>query len=152
MSLSTPAPEQTTEAVSYQPMASLAEWHKAVGQTRYIEEPNAAMRKKNASLRLALIREEFTEVSDELLDVINGQGDRVKLAKELADLLYVVYGTADDFEIPLQDVLNAVHQSNMTKVDETGSVQRRPDGKILKGPNYQEPDLASIVLGSLADD
>lgn len=146
MLLNTPSPPEKAKAVSYEPMAMLAEWHKATDQSRFIEEPDAVGRKKTSQLTLALIREEFREVADELLDLINGHGDRVKLAKELADLLYVTYRAADIFEIPLQAVFKAVHESNLTKVDESGKVQRRPDGKILKGANYREPDIASIVL------
>jgi NTP pyrophosphatase (non-canonical NTP hydrolase) len=141
-----------TEAVPHTPMKALREWHAATedvnisGSNRYIEERNQRARKVNVELRMALIREEFKEVMDELLDIVNGQGNRVKLAKELADLLYVVYGTGDDFDIPLEEVFRAVHASNMTKVGSNGRVERRNDGKILKGPNYTEPDIASIVL------
>lgn len=151
MLLNTPGPPAKSQAVSYDPMASIAEWHKAVGQKPFIEE-DAHGRRKMAHLRLRLIGEEYEEVANELLDVMNKQGDRVKLAKELADLLYVVYGTADVFEIDLPKVFAAVHESNMTKVGSDGKVQRRPDGKILKGSHYEEPDIASIVLPAIAND
>ena len=91
-----------------------------------------------------MIEEEFRETSDELLDFINGAGDLAKLAKELGDLVYVAFGAADVFGIPLERVFNAVHASNMTKVGADGKVERRADGKILKGPNYLEPDIASL--------
>jgi NTP pyrophosphatase (non-canonical NTP hydrolase) len=144
-------PEAPQEpAAKYDPMGSLREWHEATDSVRYSEEKDAWGRKRNISLRAALIREEHKETQDELLDLLNGCGDRVKLAKELADLLYVVYGTADDFEIPLDAVFNAVHASNMTKVGADGKVQRRGDGKILKGPNYVEPDIASVILPGVA--
>jgi NTP pyrophosphatase (non-canonical NTP hydrolase) len=145
------------EAVPYSPMKALRQWHAATedvnisGSNRYIEERNARARKANVELRMALICEEFKEVMDELLDILNGRGDRVKLAKELGDLLYVVYGTGDDFDIPLEEVVRAVHASNMTKVGSNGRVERRNDGKILKGPNYQEPDIASIVLPGVSN-
>lgn len=146
----------STQAAPYTPMAALREWDNATsdpsipGSVRWIEQKDPYGRKKCAEIRLMLIREEFKEVVDELLDIINGHGDRINLAKELADLLYVVYGTADAFEIPLQEVFDAVHKSNMTKVGESGKVERRKDGKILKGPNYVPPDIASVVLGDLA--
>lgn len=38
-----------------------------------------------------------------------------------------------------------VHQSNMSKLDDNGKPIRREDGKILKGPNYQPPDLRVIL-------
>ncbi|HEY7534002.1 MAG TPA: nucleoside triphosphate pyrophosphohydrolase family protein, partial [Nitrospiraceae bacterium] len=40
-------------------------------------------------LRVSLIQEEFDELKEAL-----GHGDLVSISKELADLLYVVYGTA----------------------------------------------------------
>jgi NTP pyrophosphatase (non-canonical NTP hydrolase) len=136
----------STEAVPYEPMKALRSWHGATGVVKYFDQPDAYGRKKEASLRLELIREEIKEACDELLDVVNGSGDRVKLAKELADVLYVTYAAADVFDIPLPRVFDAVHASNMTKVGADGKVERRKDGKILKGPNYKEPDIASILL------
>ena len=38
-----------------------------------------------------------------------------------------------------------VHASNMTKLDMNGIPIRREDGKILKGPNYIEPDLSDLI-------
>ena len=32
----------------------------------------------------------------------------------------------------------------MSKVDEHGKISRRSDGKILKGPNYQPPNLIGL--------
>ncbi|MGW0064784.1 pyrophosphohydrolase domain-containing protein [Streptosporangium sandarakinum] len=114
----------------YYPMDSVAAWHEAIGQKPYVslsaEERVAALK-----LRLALITEEFEEVKAELEAGIAQDGNLAHLAKELADLLYVTYGTADLLDIPLDDVFDLVHANNMTKVDpETGKVKRRKDGKI----------------------
>lgn len=52
------------------------------------------------------------------------------------------------FEIPFDIVLKAflvVHKSNMSKLDADGNVLRREDGKVLKGPNYEAPDMSPIV-------
>ena len=38
-----------------------------------------------------------------------------------------------------------VHESNMSKLDEDGKPIRREDGKVLKGPNYQPPDMSQAV-------
>jgi predicted HAD superfamily Cof-like phosphohydrolase len=63
------------------------------------------------------------------------------LAKELADLLYVTYGTAAAHGLPVDKVYGDVHTSNMSKVGPNGEVLRREDGKVLKGPNYAPPAL-----------
>jgi NTP pyrophosphatase (non-canonical NTP hydrolase) len=91
-------------------------------------------------LRAKLTAEEAEEVDTELRLFLVGCGSKALLAKELADLLYVVYGTALCFGIDLHRVLEAVHLSNMSKLPAT----LRADGKVLKGPSYQPPDLSFV--------
>lgn len=64
-----------------------------------------------------------------------------EIAKECADLIYVAYGLATACGIPMDEVFNKVHESNMSKLDDNGKVLRREDGKILKGPNYKKPEF-----------
>jgi hypothetical protein len=45
----------------------------------------------------------------------------------------------------LEQALRRVHQSNMSKLGEDGKPIYREDGKVLKGPNYQPPDLSDLV-------
>ncbi len=87
------------------------------------------------ALRLSLIEEEFKEVLEEM-----NTFNKIKLAKELADLLYVVYGTAVSFGIPIDEVFDEVHRSNMSKLVD-GKPLKREDGKVLKGPNYTPPNF-----------
>jgi len=68
----------------------------------------------------------------------------IELAKELADLLYVIYGTAEELNIPLQDIFNAVHRSNMGKIWQDGKVHYNKFGKVIKPPEYRPPDLSFI--------
>ena len=65
--------------------------------------------------------------------------------KELADLVYVCYQFAENMEWDLDEAMNRVHASNMSKLGEDGNPIRRPDGKILKGPNYKPPTLTDLV-------
>lgn len=65
--------------------------------------------------------------------------------KELADLVYVVYGYANVKGWDLDEAVRRVHKSNMSKLDEEGKPIRREDGKILKGPRYKKPDLGDLV-------
>lgn len=48
-------------------------------------------------------------------------------------------------EWTVAEALKLVHESNMSKLDENGKPLRREDGKILKGPNYKEPNLKHLV-------
>ena len=55
--------------------------------------------------------------------------------KELAALVYVCYQYAENLGWDLDEALNRVHRSNMSKLGEDGNPLRREDGKVLKGPN-----------------
>ena len=66
---------------------------------------------KTTVLRARLIQEEF----DELKEALKAE-NLPAIAKELADLLYVVYGTAVSYGIDMAPVFREVQRSNMSKV------------------------------------
>ncbi len=45
----------------------------------------------------------------------------------------------------LQEAIEIVHASNLTKLGDDGKPVRREDGKIMKGPNYAAPDMAPLA-------
>jgi predicted HAD superfamily Cof-like phosphohydrolase len=94
--------------------------------------------------RMRLIDEECEETLDEL-DRRAGAFDLAALAKELADLVYVVYGTAVEFGIPLDAVIVKVHESNMAKVGPDGVVTYRADGKVSKPDGWRPPDIGAVL-------
>jgi predicted HAD superfamily Cof-like phosphohydrolase len=103
---------------------------------------------KALALRLKLITEEYNEVvraADSLLFLDQTSSSRQNFLKELADLVYVIYGTAETFGYNLDEAFTRVHASNMSKLNEDGEPTYREDGKVLKGPNYKEPDLGDLV-------
>jgi len=65
--------------------------------------------------------------------------------KELADLIYVCYQYAENMGWFLDEALDRVHLSNMSKLDNEGKPVYREDGKVLKGPNYQPPTLTDLI-------
>ena len=71
--------------------------------------------------------------------------DLTGAADALADIRYVTDGAALEWGIPLEKCLREVHRSNMSKLGEDGKPILRADGKILKGPSFTLPDLASIL-------
>ena len=108
--------------------------------------------------RLALVDEETGELFDELydgstegvldLECVRGidDVDFQAVAKEMADTVYILFGTAVALGIDLDKAVRLVHQSNMSKLGADGEpIYREGDGKVLKGENYQEPDMASCV-------
>jgi len=88
-------------------------------------------------LRLVLLKEEYAEVLSAV--------DAENLLKELADLVYVTYGYAATFNWNLDEAVRRVHASNMSKLDTDGKPIYREDGKVLKGPNYAEPNLTDLI-------
>lgn len=111
----------------------------AVGQVIQ-SVPNAAVSRTLADLRVDLIEEEFNELTDSVLTE-----DIVGVADALGDLLYVIYGMGWAYGIDLDAVFAEIHRSNMSKL-ENGKPVFRPDGKVLKGPNYSAPDIR-LALG-----
>jgi predicted HAD superfamily Cof-like phosphohydrolase len=87
-------------------------------------------------LRVRLIQEEF----DELKESMAG-GDLAAIAKEMADLLYVVYGTAVSYGIDMDPVFREVHRSNMSKV----GGYKREDGKWVKPATYSPARIEPIL-------
>lgn len=95
---------------------------------------------KVQGLRYELIREEL----DELFCGMQNE-DVVEIADALTDLLYVVYGAGHAYGIDLDKCFNEVHRSNMTKLGPDGKPIRREDGKAMKGPNYEPPNLHKVL-------
>jgi len=81
------------------------------------------------------------------VEIVDDVGvDIVEAADALADSLYVVYGSGWTLGLPLQDVFDEVHRSNMAKVDDsTGFCVVSPDGKVLKPQGWTPPDVASVL-------
>jgi predicted HAD superfamily Cof-like phosphohydrolase len=66
--------------------------------------------------------------------------------KELADLVYVIYGFANAKGWDLDEAVRRVHENNLGRcIQPDGSVQRRADGKILKNKDYPAVDLSDLA-------
>ena len=65
--------------------------------------------------------------------------------KELCDLVYVCYQFAANKGWDLDEAMDRVHKSNMSKLDENLRPIYRADGKVLKGPNYKPPNLTDLL-------
>ena len=90
-----------------------------------------------------LIIEEYDEWKQELLQI---NGSRTSELKELADLVYVIYGYALSKGWNLDEALYRVHVNNVLRVKQPdGTVKRREDGKILKVDNPPKVRLEDLV-------
>ena len=94
----------------------------------------------NRTMQRDLITEEFKEFMYAALR--EGYAEELK---ELADLVYVCFQYAENMEWDLEEALDRVHRSNMSKLALDGTPMRRADGKVLKGPNYQPPVLNDLI-------
>tara|TARA_B100000242_G_C42783806_1_gene364761 strand:+ start:127 stop:471 length:345 start_codon:yes stop_codon:yes gene_type:complete len=91
-------------------------------------------------LRVSLIEEEL----DELKEAIK-QNDVKEVADALTDILYVTYGAGHAFGINLDKCFEEVQNSNMSKLGSDGKPIYNESGKVMKGPNYYEPDLKKFI-------
>ena len=92
-----------------------------------------------------LIVEEFKEFLEaEGFLFMHGKNHQEHALKELADLVYVCYQYAENMGLFLDEALDRVHRSNLSKLDEEGNPIYREDGKVLKGPNYKPPTLVDL--------
>ena len=96
--------------------------------------------KKIIALRLALIKEELSELEDAI-----DKKDITEVADALTDILYVTYGAGHAFGIDLDKCFEEVQKSNMSKLDKNGKPIYNKDGKVIKGPKYFKPNLKSIL-------
>ncbi len=93
-----------------------------------------------ALFRIRLISEEFSE----FINATQKQ-NLIECADALADLLVVVYGTAVRMGLPIGEIFEEVHRSNMSKIGADGTPAYDVGGKVVKGPNYSPPDIKGIL-------
>jgi predicted HAD superfamily Cof-like phosphohydrolase len=125
------------------------EFHRVFGLT--LNDSPTTISWDDAELRYKLMEEEFSEVVAEVFededDISSIPSHLSKVAKELADLLYVTYGTAATYGIDIDKVFTEVHRSNMSKLTADGKVLRREDGKVLKSDQYSPANVEAILFG-----
>ena len=101
--------------------------------------PSLSSEKIN-NLRISLIDEELKEFKDAIFNK-----DIKEVADALTDILYVTYGAGHAFGINLDDCFSEVQRSNMSKLGNDGKPIYNEHGKVMKGPNYFEPDLKKFL-------
>lgn len=149
------------------------EFHEAFGMP--VNEAWEYVSPDRAKLRLDLIVEELDElfeatlglsrgtVSDLIWDGLKERGENesdsigggsvaafstVGVADALVDMLYVTYGACLEFGINADAVFDEIHKSNMSKLGADGKPIYREDGKVLKGPDFFEPNIVSVLVNA----
>ena len=101
---------------------------------------------KQRTYQKNLIVEEFKEFLEaEGMLFRNNDQFPAEALKELADLVYVCYQYAENMGWFLDEALDRVPASNMSKLGKDGKPIYREDGKVLKGPDYEPPTLMDLI-------
>tara|TARA_R100000935_G_scaffold2464_4_gene6814 strand:- start:1955 stop:2395 length:441 start_codon:yes stop_codon:yes gene_type:complete len=96
---------------------------------------------KLEDFRWAMIQEEYAEAFEESCN----RNNEAAMLKELADMVIVIFGYAATYGWDLDRAVRRVHRSNMSKLGVDGKPLKNPEGKVLKGPNYQKCNLEDLV-------
>jgi len=99
---------------------------------------------QNSTVSRTMQRDLIVEEFKEFMYAATEEGYEAEL-KELADLVYVCFQYSENMEWDLEEALDRVHKSNLSKLGLDGNPIRRRDGKIQKGPNYLPPNLKDLV-------
>ena len=100
-----------------------------------------AAQSPSAGLYAALIQEEFDEWRSSYL-----RDEKEPQLKELADLIYVVYGYANIKGWNLDEAIYRVHVNNVGRMFQPdGTIHRRGDGKVIKNKEYPKVNLGDLV-------
>ena len=91
-------------------------------------------------LRYDLIKEELNELEQAMKSK-----NLKEIADALTDILYVTYGAGYAYGINLDKCFKEVQRANMSKLGNDGKPIYNEKGKVMKGPNYSEPNLKQFV-------
>ena len=106
---------------------------KVINKTQFPDE-------KTMNLRFDLIKEELNELEQAMKEK-----DLKEIADALTDILYVTYGAGCAYGIDLDKCFKEVQRANMSKLGTDGKPIYNEKGKVMKGPNYSEPNLKKFI-------
>lgn len=112
-----------------------------------MKQPVGTVSIASLALQTRLIAEETEELCEAtriLAFELTNKRAREEALKELADVAYVAYQLAAACGWDLDEALNRVHESNMSKL-ENGAPVKNAEGKVMKGKNYKPPSLIDLV-------
>ena len=136
--------EEGKPMISEQDLEAFGYWSHQPAESRKTptemvkEYAKTSGQKPDAGLYAELITEEFEEWVGEFAPVPE--------LKELADLLYVIYGYANARGWDIGEAFRRVHENNLGRMYQPdGTIKRREDGKIIKNPDYPKVNLEDLI-------
>jgi predicted HAD superfamily Cof-like phosphohydrolase len=107
---------------------------------------------------LLTVTHENENVKELLIDIVKksnsptynnvGKSDLELMAEQVdafVDIDYYNCNAAAKVGFNVDDVFNLVHQANMAKKFEDGTFHKNSEGKVIKPPNWTEPDVKVVV-------
>ena len=120
------------------------QWVEDVKEFRRLYRLNTpAKTRKEVRTQFKCVCEEFFELLDELYE--SDFKPSVKVLDGICDLLFTTVGLALVLDCDVQGAFAEVVRSNLTKLGADGKPIYREDGKVLKGPNFEEPKLEPFL-------
>jgi len=97
--------------------------------------------KQQYELYLALVSEETKELAEAL-----EADDKKEQLDALIDMMVVTIGALNSLGVDPEGAWNEVMRTNFEKIDpNTGKVNKRSDGKVLKPEGWKPPNLESFI-------
>ncbi|MDP8904395.1 MAG: nucleoside triphosphate pyrophosphohydrolase family protein [Chloroflexota bacterium] len=101
-------------------------------------QPTLEASRRERELVVELLEEEVAE-----LRAAVAASDIVEIADALGDIVWVTIEAALAFGIPIEEVFEEIHRSNLTKLQ--GERRYTASGKLVGGTAYIPPDLSPIL-------
>ena len=99
--------------------------------------------------------EKRSEWMREEIDELNEAVDIYEQADAMIDLIYFALGTLVEMGVQPDEIFDIVHEANMTKLFEDGTVHYRGT-KVIKPPHWQDPKPKIIdaidKMGKMGDE
>ena len=112
-----------------------------------MDQPVGQFNPDTARTQQMLISEEYQEVMEahaEALTYPSNRESKEHLLKELAYLVFVCYQYSAAMGWPLDEAMDRIFESNMSKLVD-GKPVKNEFGKVIKPPHYHPPYLSDLV-------
>jgi predicted HAD superfamily Cof-like phosphohydrolase len=121
----------------------IAMFNEMYGLTQLQDQSKTVVRERFVNYKKILL-DEVNEYDDLIAMLDASRVDRAEVLTALADLMgdIMVYCASEmrRFNLPTQQVLDIIMQSNLSKLGADGLPIKNEFGKVMKGPGYWKPE------------
>lgn len=134
-------PQPKMKALAPDLMAQAIMFRQVMDQPIGVFNPDTAMTQQ---MLISEEYQEFLEAHAEAIQYIQNKRSRENLLKELADLVFTCYQYAAAMAWPLDEAMDRIYESNMSKLVD-GKPLKNEFGKVIKPPHYHSPYLTDLI-------